>query len=210
MGERCLRLGLKVPVCSFRKGFAREYFETEEAPPPSTLYGFLLSLVGEEDRHRYVGSRLACALLTEPALSLVLRTVWRIKEKSPPGLGTNRRPDFQEILSGLEIGLWVGAGELSDRLQDAAANPHNISRYGGLSLGESKDLINDIDWFPEWQQKEALWLSTDSQGDLPLPLWVDHVGSKNTVWGQFRLWPGTLTEPPPGDPRWITIRGPAM
>lgn len=208
MSDDGISLKLTVPVCGFRKGFAREYFETEEVPPPSTLYGFLLSLVGEEDRRRYLGTRLACALLSQPELSLVLRTVWRVKEKSPPGLGTNRRPDYQEILTGLELGLWVGPGALAQRLQEAAAHPQNIQRYGGLSLGESRDLINDINWFPNWPKREALWLAADLQGELPLPLWVDHVGSKGTIWGQFRLAPEQLSEPPASDPRWITIVGP--
>jgi CRISPR-associated protein Cas5t len=209
MGNQSVSLRLTVPVCGFRKGFAREYFETEEVPPPSTLYGFLLSLVGEEDRRRYLGTWLAYALLSQPELSLVLRTVWRVRIKeSPPGLGKNRRPDYQEILTGLELCIWVGPGELAQRLQEAAANPQAIVRYGGLSLGESRDLINDLDWFPTWPKREALWLAADSQGDLPLPLWVDHVGSKGTVWGQFRLAPGELAEPPASDPRWITIVGP--
>ena len=208
MTETSISLRMTVPVCGFRKGYAREYFETEEAPPPSTLYGFLLSLVGEEDRRRYLGTRLAYALLSPPELSLVLRTVWRIKEKSPPGLGSNRRPDYQEILTRLELGLWVGSGELAQRLKEAAANPQAIVRYGGLSLGESRDLINDLDWFPAWPKREALWLVADPQGDLPLPLWVDHVGSKGTIWEQFRMVPGELSEPLASDPRWITIVGP--
>ena len=47
-------IGLKVtvPVACFRKGFAREFWETEELPPPATCYGFLLSFVGETDRRR--------------------------------------------------------------------------------------------------------------------------------------------------------------
>ena len=40
-------LYVTVPVACFRKGLAREYLETEPLPPPSTCYGFLLSLVGE-------------------------------------------------------------------------------------------------------------------------------------------------------------------
>lgn len=208
MGNQSVSLRLTVPVCGFRKGFAREYFETEEVPPPSTLYGFLLSLVGEEDRRRYLGTRLSYALLSQPEVSVVLRTVWRIKEKSPPGLGSNRRPDYQEILTGLELCIWVGPGELAQRLQEAAANPQSIVRYGGLSLGESRDLINDLDWFPAWPKREALWLTVDPQGDLPLPLWVDHVGSKCTIWQQFRMMPGELSEPLASDPRWITIVGP--
>ncbi len=41
---------VSVPVACFRKGFAREYLETEVLPPPATCYGFLLSLVGETER----------------------------------------------------------------------------------------------------------------------------------------------------------------
>ena len=98
-------LAVSVPVCSFRKGFAREYLETEPAPPPSTVYGFLLSLVGEEDRNQHVGTRLSYALICKPQLSVVLRTAWRTKKKElPPGVGANRRPDYQQLLSGSEVG----------------------------------------------------------------------------------------------------------
>jgi CRISPR-associated Cas5-like protein len=31
-----------VPVSSFRKPYAREFFEIERIPPPATVYGFLL------------------------------------------------------------------------------------------------------------------------------------------------------------------------
>ena len=38
------------PVASFRVPRAREYFETFPCPPPSTVYGMLLSMVGEVNR----------------------------------------------------------------------------------------------------------------------------------------------------------------
>ena len=92
--NRGISLLVTIPVCGFRKGFAREYLETEQAPPPSTVYGFLLSLVGEEDRSMYLNSRISYALLRKPELSVVLRTSWRIKDKKTPmGVGVNRRPD---------------------------------------------------------------------------------------------------------------------
>src|SRR3974390_881137 len=69
-----------VPVACFRKGLAREYLETEELPPPSTCYGFLLSLVGETRRPRHAGCRGAPFLLNKPEKSVVLRTLWRIKD----------------------------------------------------------------------------------------------------------------------------------
>jgi CRISPR-associated protein Cas5t len=75
----------------------------------------------------------------------VLRTVWRIKDKKlPPGVGSSRRPDFQEILTGLDLLIYVEAGPLAERLQTAAQSPADVVPYGGLSLGESRDLINDL------------------------------------------------------------------
>ena len=34
---------------------------------------------------------------------------------------------------------------------------------------------------------------------------MNHVGSKGTVWWQFRLEEGVLETPPENDERWITI-----
>lgn len=199
-------LFISVPVCSFRKGYAREYLESEEVPPPSTVYGFLLSLVGEEDRYKYIGTELAYAILNRPDLSVVMRTAWRIKDKkTPPGVGQNRRPDYQEILTGLEMAVWLIPGELAERVMKVRTSPRGIKRFGGLSLGESRDLINDIIWNPTWQQETGQWLTEDPEGELPLPIWVDHVGSKNTVWRQFSLKEANLELPGSNDPRWIRI-----
>ncbi len=203
-----VNLRVSVPVCSFRKPYAREYLESERVPPPSTVYGFLLSLVGEEDRYKYVGTKLAIALTSTPEVSTVLRTVWRIKNrKTPPGTGNNKRPDYQEILTGLELGIWVQDGALAQRLQSVRA-PKNISRFGGLSLGESRDLVDEVVLSPSWDRKKGDWLAIDDSGEHPLPVWVDHVGSKGTRWGQFRLEDAPLDEPPVSGPRWITIQPP--
>src|ERR671938_384409 len=107
-------LGVRVvvPVAGFRKGQAREYLETEPLPPPATCYGFLLSLVGETDRRKHVGCRVAPVLIgaplqsvvlrTVPLQSVVLRTVWRVKSR-PLGSPGNTRPDFQQLLSHVEL-----------------------------------------------------------------------------------------------------------
>src|SRR5437870_13202487 len=94
-----LGLYVTVPVACFRKGLAREYLETEPLPPPATCYGFLLSLVGETNRRRHVGCRVAPVLLNRPEVSVVLRTVWRVK-KAPLGSPGNTRPDYQQLLTG--------------------------------------------------------------------------------------------------------------
>lgn len=213
MTDDCVSLLVTVPVCSFRKGYAREFLETEEIPPPSTVYGFLLSLVGEEERLNHVGTEIAYAVLIRPETSVVLRTVWRVKDggkgkETAVGIGVNRRPDYQEVLTGLAIGIWIKPGRLAERIRLAGAEPGRIDRFGGLSLGESKDLVNDVVWSPGWTHQEAQWVVGDVNGNLPLPVWVDHVGSKDTVWKQFRLTVAALETPQPDDPRWVEIIAP--
>lgn len=73
-----LAVYVSVPIACFRKGIAREYLETEMVPPPSTCYGFFLSLIGEEDRWRHIGCRIVPATLNDPNRSAVMRTVWRV------------------------------------------------------------------------------------------------------------------------------------
>src|SRR4051794_15686660 len=112
-------LHVTVPIACFRKGLAREYLETESLPPPATCYGFLLSLVGETDRHRHLGCRVTAGLIGGTRTSVVLRTVWRVKERnSPQGSGTNARPDYQQLLTGesgrlpfVELVVWLDSTE---------------------------------------------------------------------------------------------------
>src|SRR4051812_23637838 len=147
-----LGLRVTVPVACFRKGFAREYWETEELPPPATCYGFLLSFVGERDRRRHVGVRVCPALLSRPERSAVLRTMWRVKDrKSPLGAGPNARPDFQELLTGVRLAIWLDSAEeacpgtrLEARVRQALDQPEQIDRYGGLSLGESTHMVDEV------------------------------------------------------------------
>lgn len=191
-------LHLTVPAACFRKGLAREFFETEPLPPPSTCYGFLLALTGEEDRDRHVGARVAPAILGIPRVSTVLRTLWRHKEKQtgPYQPATNRRPDYQQLLTNLDLVIWLDSGDeekpgptLEDRVRMALdpARRGGISRFGGLSLGESTHLVNDISLLPasgglhappagEWR----IFLEDPDRGSRSLPVWVDHVGSLKT------------------------------
>src|SRR5688572_23600083 len=145
-------LHVTVPVACFRKGLAREYLETEEIPPPATCYGFLLSLVGETDRRRHVGCRVTAGMVGRPERSVVLRTVWRVK-KAPLGSPGNTRPDYQQLLSRVELVIWLhsddetGAGEKLESRVVAVLDPARrgaISRFGGLSLGESTHLVDEV------------------------------------------------------------------
>ena len=199
---------ISVPIACFRKGLAREYLETEALPPPATCYGFLLSLVGEERRRRHVGCRIAPVLLNQPDQSVVLRTVWRVKSL-PLGAGGNTRPDFQQLLAPVRLVLWLesseelGAGErLESRVVRALERPETIERFGGLSLGESAHLIDEVRAFPridrnpeDRQQQGRVFLVSPS-GRMTLPVWVDHVGSSSTRYVTGNLEFGILQPPP--------------
>ena len=179
-----------VPIACFRKGLAREYLETEVIPPPSTCYGFLLSLVGETVRNRHIGVRITAALLTQPEMSRVLRNVWRVKTpKYPLGSVRNARPDYQQLLSGVRLVLWLDSAEevesgdtLEIRVQTALdpSRRSTVSRFGGLSMGESTHLVDEVSLFdPDATQKGQIF-QLAAEGQLSLPVWVDHAGSVGT------------------------------
>src|ERR1044071_6948014 len=70
---RMITLHVDVPYASFRKSFARSFAETYPLPPPATVYGMLLSLVGEYFRKRHEGVRLAFAYKRLPKVATTLR-----------------------------------------------------------------------------------------------------------------------------------------
>jgi CRISPR-associated protein Cas5t len=196
-----LGLYVSVPVACFRKGLAREYLETEALPPPATCYGFLLSLVGETDRTRHIGCRITSFLIEQPEKSSVLRTVWKIKNRNlymgqtpPPGApkkvknaGGNRMLDRQELLTGVKLVLWIDSSEengatpyLEQRTKEALTHPERIKRFGGLSLGESTHLVDEVKNFDDNPTKDGIVFLLANRGRLTLPVWVDHVGSEGT------------------------------
>jgi CRISPR-associated protein Cas5t len=196
-----------VPVACFRKGLAREYLETEPLPPPATCYGFLLSLVGETNRRRHVGCRVAPVLLSTPQTSVVLRTVWRVK-KMPLGSPGNTRPDYQQLLTGVELLVWVDSGGasgdgLEGRVRAALTTPGSVSRFGGLSLGESTHLVDEVSLWDRVKGRfpgrtgRAFLTREDEKGRLTLPVWVDHVGSAGTRYATGDLVDRPAADPPP-------------
>jgi CRISPR-associated protein Cas5t len=208
-------LYVSVPVASFRVPQAREYLETLPCPPPSTVYGMLLAVVGEVDRLHHVGAEIALALLSIPDRSVILRTLWRVKRKGVgPGIGENRRPDFQELLTGVRLAVWIRPGSmetatpaLAERLQEALASPTGTERFGGLSLGESSHLVDEVRMLREGDPASGQLLVRDVQGDLALPIWPDHVGSAGTRWEQYRLVSQALGTALP-DESWTAILRP--
>src|SRR5688500_7221819 len=141
-------LYVSVPVASFRVPQAREYLETLPVPPPSTVYGMLLSAVGEPDRLVHRGAELAVAVISPGQRTRVLRTLWRVKSLANPlGSDTNKRPDFQELLVDVQLAVHVRDGvdahqpSLAARLNAAFLDPSSVTRFGGLALGESTHLV---------------------------------------------------------------------
>ena len=206
-----LALRVTVPIACFRKGFARAYGETEELPPPSTCYGFLLSLAGEQDRRRHVGARVSPALLSRrpddppgpvwPRRRAVLRTIWRAKLPLPPGVGENARPDYQELLTHVRVAIWLdSSGEsgpgatLESRAAEALDHPSRIERFGALCLGESAHMVDEVGRLRPDEPGMARLYRIADRGRLTLPVWVDHVNSRGT-----RFVVGDLVEGPPCD-----------
>ena len=179
-----IQLQVEVPIACFRQSWAREFAETYPVPPPATVYGMLLSLLGEWDRHRYCGSQLAIALLSQPQLSTVIRTFRRFKTKDIQH-PNNARPDYQQLLTDVQIVVLVN-GSLAHDLERAFENPELIDRSGGLSLGESRDLVNSVRPIQK-VPSGGRWLIQDEDGILTLPYWVDHVGSRDTRWRRYSL-----------------------
>jgi len=188
-----LGLYLSVPIACWRKGHARELFETWDAPPPATCYGALLALVGEVDREAHLGARVTVGRLNAAVRSQVLRTLWRVKDKKAgQGLGSNATPDFQQVISQSELIVWVDSSEeerpdpLEARVRQAMTAPHTVDRFGGWSLGESTHLIDEARLLDGAAERPVRTFVVAADGDVSLPVWVDHVGSAGTRYARGR------------------------
>jgi CRISPR-associated protein Cas5t len=140
------------------------------------------------DRHRHVGARVCAGLLGATNRSTVLRTLWRAKDRATlPGVGSNSRPDYQELLTNVRLVVWLDSSEeesqgetLESRVALALDHPGRIERFGGLSLGESTHLVDWVGRLREGATKQAEAYLLAGDGRLSLPVWVDHVGSAGT------------------------------
>lgn len=192
-------LYLDCPCTSFPRSFARDYKETYLYPPPSTIYGFLLSLVGEENLTAHLGVKLAIGTIgNESPISRIVRKQ-RHHKFSKTHMGTYppsqfSKPNFQELLTDLRIVVRIDSTEesakvkLEERVAIALLTPEQITRFGGLSLGESWALVNGIrNYRPE--DGEIKWLVKDNRGLIGLPIWIDRATTQGTFqrfsWGDF-------------------------
>jgi CRISPR-associated protein Cas5t len=216
---------VEVPYASFRKSYARSFAETYPFPPPATVYGMLLSLVGERFRRRHAGVRLAFAYKCRskngdcnrdcvPRIATTLRKLSRFKYGVSSHSG--HKPDYVETVCGIEFLCWVDSSEeqrelkggasqessdngtLEERIVEAISFPDNVSRYGVLSLGLSDDAVNDVHLCKMMAGAWHRLLPSDT-GDIELPVLVQHVGAANTKWRRYRWEVIAVNEPTPPD-----------
>jgi CRISPR-associated protein Cas5t len=184
-------LYLECPCTSFPRSFARDYKETYCYPPPSTIYGFLLSLVGEVNMASHLGVKLAIGIIgNEPPISRIVRKQ-RHHKFSREHLGTYptskfSKPNHHELLTDLRLAVQIDSSEesasvtLEERVTIALSTPEQITRFGGLSLGESWALVNGVRLYRE-TDGTIQWLVVNDRGLISLPIWID----RNTGRGTF-------------------------
>ena len=203
--------------------WARSYQETYPAPPPSTVFGMLLSLVGIErsDRDRYAGVRIALALAENPD-----EEVWQRREKARilrkfrrvaqsdrnADLLADRRPDYQELLLGLQFWLWVDdarAQHAQHALTDAvraALDPvrrADVVRHGALCLGESSHMVNEIR--VQSPRGLARFVAPCEHGLLTMPVWTDHRRGGRPAVQSFEIRDPEIVGTEPPHDRWIAV-----
>lgn len=219
-----IALHVEVPYASFRKSYARSFAETYPFPPPATVYGMLLSVVGEWRRARHSGVQLAFAYKKQPRVATTLRKLSRFKY----GVATKQSklgnaPDFVETLCGIDFICWVDSSQeslqagghlrgerrtLESRLVEAIERPEKVERTGIVYLGLSDDAVNEISLLSAVPGKWH-WLTPNADGGIELPVWVDHVGSIHTRWQRynFEKIPSSVTGEPTRE-RFIPIADP--
>lgn len=217
-----ITLRIEIPYASFRKSYARSFAETYPLPPPATVYGMLLSLVGERFRARHEGVRMALAFRRLPKIATTLRKLSRYKYGVPSKQSKlGNAPDFIETLCGIEFLCWVDSAQekltggmptLEQRITEAILSPISVSRYGVLCLGLSDDAVNEVCLCGEIDGK---WhrLLPNNLGEIELPVWVDHVGAAETRWQRFRIEPepqAILTQPDGIEWQWTEISVPSQ
>lgn len=211
-----ISLFVDVPISAFRPYRSREYQDTYPVPPPATVYGMLLSLIGveREQKDRFSGIKIAMAVSDADGprkeIGKVFRKFRRVgQSKKDADPLADRRPDYQELILWLKLWLWIHDADASHSLTEEvqiALDPtkrHKILRYGGLSLGESTHLINEIQISEP--QGQGQFLVVDNSGFLSMPVWTDH-SANTTHLETFQLLELVKLPKTPDEEYWISIK----
>lgn len=184
---------VEVPFCAFRPYTSREYQDTYPVPPPSAVYGMLLSLVGvrREEKTQHCGVEMALAVEKLPEKAKVFRKLRRGRTLQ------DIRPDYQDLLLDLRLWIWLRQSRdtspipLPDKIAEVLSSPLSVTRSGGLSLGESSYLVDAIS-IKEAPEGEGIFLQPNDEGFYSLPVWVDHEDASRTRLRRFALVPRIL------------------
>jgi len=212
-----IALMVDAPFATFRKSFSRSYAETYPLPPPATVYGMLLSLVGEKYRTRHEGVRMAFAYGEGRKIAATLKRLSRYKYSVP---GKQQKEgiflDYIEVLCNINFLCWIDsaceklkdrAPTLEERILEALEYPERVARFGVVSLGLSDDLVNDIRLYSPAEDRDRNWcrLIPRDDGTIELPVWVNHVSGFGTEWRRFVLDEARVLDQPPGTEEWPWI-----
>jgi CRISPR-associated protein Cas5t len=183
-------LYLDCPCTSFPRSFARDFKETYRYPPPSTIYGLLLSLVGEIEMQAHVGVKIAIGIISnDPPISRIVRKQrhhkFGIKHLGTYPSSQFSKPNHHELLTDVQVAINVNSSEeaailkLEERLAIALSTPSQITRFGGLSLGESWAMVNGVRAYRE-TDGAIRWLMKDNRGLIGLPVWINRETTQGT------------------------------
>ncbi|MBW4517692.1 MAG: CRISPR-associated protein Cas5 [Timaviella obliquedivisa GSE-PSE-MK23-08B] len=185
-----MQLYLDCPCTSFPRSFARDFKETYRYPPPSTVYGLLLSLVGEVNMLAHAGVKLAIGIIgNDPPISRIVRKQ-RHHKFSVKHLGTYpssqfSKPNHHELLTDVQFVVRIDSSneaatvKLIERVAIALSTPEQITRFGGLSLGESWAMLNGVRRYRETDGM-VRWLMKDRRGLVGLPVWINRQTTQGT------------------------------
>jgi CRISPR-associated protein Cas5t len=140
------------------------------------------------DLHR--GVKLAIGIIgDEPSISRIVRKQ-RHHKFSKTHMGTYptskfSKPNHQELLTDVQVSVLIDSGEesatvkLADRVAIALSSPSQITRFGGLSLGESWAMVNGVRLYRD-TDGVVRWLVKDTRGLIGLPVWIDRATGQGT------------------------------
>jgi len=161
----------------------------------------------------HCGVKIAIGIIGEdPHISRIVRKQ-RHHKFSKTHMGTYptskfSKPNHHELLTDLQVAIKIDSGEeaatvkLVDRVAISLSTPSQISRFGGLSLGESWAMVNGIRSYRK-TDGAIRWLIKDNRGLISLPVWID----RKTTQGTFQRfdWSDEFHEN-----CWVTIPKPAQ
>jgi CRISPR-associated protein Cas5t len=125
-----------------------------------------------------------------------------VKSK-PLGSPGNTRPDFQQLLSPVDVVIWLDSTQESEepflerRVASVVVEKQfaGVTRFGGLSLGESTHLVDEVCHFADDDSRQGQAFLLNPTGRYTFPVWVDHVGSAGTNYVTGDLVQGPLRAP---------------